>query len=381
MSIIGIDASRNRSGGAKVHLIGILNEIRPENYGFEKIHVWSYPELLDLLPERDWLIKHSPTALKKSIFNQLFWQFFIFPKELKKNKCDIVLNTDGGTVCRYKPSVTMSRDMLSYEKGEIDRYKYGKSWLRLLLLKYIQNSSFKHSTGVIFLTNYAANVIQKSCGRLRNIRIIPHGVSEIFANQKILSVWPSDPMKEELNCLYVSNTAPYKHQWKVIEAIYRLRKKGYKIVLTLAGAEGKAQNLVERAILEFSAEEFVIQLGHIKTMDLPCLISKSNIFIFASSCENMPNTLIEAMSVGLPIACSNRGPMPEVLGECGLYFDPEVVDTIERSIETIILDKSIRLKISNNVKEKATRYSWKRCADETMNYLKDILNGVNKNEK
>ncbi|WNL15938.1 hypothetical protein [Aliarcobacter cryaerophilus] len=84
MSIIGIDASRNRSGGAKVHLIGILNEIRPENYGFEKIHVWSYPELLDLLPERDWLIKHSPTALKKSIFSQLFWQFFIFPKELKK---------------------------------------------------------------------------------------------------------------------------------------------------------------------------------------------------------------------------------------------------------------------------------------------------------
>ena len=36
-------------------------------------------------------------------------------------------------------------------------------------------------------------------------------------------------------------------------------------------------------------------------------------FIFASTCENMPNILIEGMSSGLPILCSNYLPMPEFL--------------------------------------------------------------------
>ena len=45
--------------------------------------------------------------------------------------------------------------------------------------------------------------------------------------------------------------------------------------------------------------------------------------VFASSCENLPIILIEKMASGLPIACSNKGPMPEVLGSAGVYFDPE----------------------------------------------------------
>ena len=45
--------------------------------------------------------------------------------------------------------------------------------------------------------------------------------------------------------------------------------------------------------------------------------------IFASSCESSSCVLIENMASGLPIACSNRGPMPEVLKDGGVYFDPE----------------------------------------------------------
>ena len=47
----------------------------------------------------------------------------------------------------------------------------------------------------------------------------------------------------------------------------------------------------------------------------------------------MLNTLIESTCVGLPIACSNRGPMPEVLEDGGVYFDPENTQSIKRSIE------------------------------------------------
>jgi len=377
MSIrIAIDASRNRSGGAKAHLIGILSEIEPEKYSVKEIHVWSYPELLTLIPEKKWLIKHSPKELNKSIFSQLFWQKFTFPKELKEFKCDIVLNTDGGTVCRYQPSVTMSRDMLSYEPGEMDRYKYGKSWFRLLLLKYMQNSSFNAATGVVFLTNYAAHIIQKSCGTLKNIAIIPHGVGSEFSNKNQSVEWPEND--DAINCLYVSNTAPYKHQWMVIKAIKFLRNQGYNINLILAGGKGGGHHLVEEAISDCKAEKFVTMLGYVKPANLPEILASSHIFIFASSCENMPNTLVEAMSVGLPIACSNRGPMPEVLEDSGIYFDPENIESIKESIEELLVNESRRKEMTVKTKIKANSYSWKRCANETMEYLVEMLEGVNK---
>ena len=68
---------------------------------------------------------------------------------------------------------------------------------------------------------------------------------------------------------------------------------------------------------------------------MPEYLSKSNIFIFASSCENMPITLIEGMASGLPIACSDRGPMPEVLQDGGVYFNPEDCKSIVFAIEKL----------------------------------------------
>ena len=79
-------------------------------------------------------------------------------------------------------------------------------------------------------------------------------------------------------------------------------------------------------------------LGFVPHDDLPSLLAGADLFVFASSCENMPNTLVEAMAIGLPIACSDRGPMPEVLRDGGVYFDPENPESIAAAIETLIRD-------------------------------------------
>ena len=87
----------------------------------------------------------------------------------------------------------------------------------------------------------------------------------------------------------------------------------------------------------------------------------------------MPNTLLEAMSIGLPIVSSNRGPMPEVLEDGGLYFDPEDIYSISDSIEKVILSNDLRLKISNRAKKLSMKYSWNRCAEKTFEFLTKIV--------
>ena len=104
---------------------------------------------------------------------------------------------------------------------------------------------------------------------------------------------------------------------------------------------------------------------------LPALLADADLFIFASSCENMPVTLIEAMAVGLPIACSNRGPMPEVLADGGVYFDPEDARSIAVAVEHIIESPKLRLAITQKARMLSQQYSWSRCADETFAFIAD----------
>ncbi len=375
---LGIDASRNRSGGAKAHLIGILSECNPAKHGIQEIHVWAFSALLAQLPDYPWLIKHNPIALEQSLFKQLIWQATVFAGEVKSAGCDILFTTDASTLCRFKPMVVLSQDMLSYEPGVMRYFGYGLARLRLLVILVVQNLAFRRAAGVIFLTHYAGKIIQQSCGLLPAIAYIPHGVDTVFKHSQALSNWPISGGRP-IRCIYVSNAEMYKHQWVVVEAISLLRKRGYNLLLSLVGGgNGAAQHLLQDMITVADPQSvFVKQLEFLPHTELPALLAEADLFVFASSCENMPVTLVEAMAVGLPIACSNRGPMPEVLADGGVYFDPVDAESIAGAIEHIIQSPELRLAIAQRARFLSQQYSWKRCADETLafvaeTYLRDI---------
>lgn len=377
--IIGINASRARSGGAVSHLVGIISEMDWGINSDVEIHIWTYKQMFEKIPKHSLVKLHFNKVFDQSIFMQLIWERFGFPNELKKYNCDILLNIDAGSVARYQKMVTMSRDMLSYEPGEMDRFPFSKEKLRLIFLKYIQNASLRASNGVIFLTHYAGKVIQQSCGKLRNIEYISHGVGKEFTIAK-----KHEHVKLELqnpiNVLYVSNIAPYKHQWNVVRGIAHLRNKGYNVRLTLTGGGNidsltGSQKKLDEALQECDPYgRFVETLGYVSQSDLPQILNSADIFVFASSCENMPNTLIEAMSVGLPIACSDRGPMPEVLKDAGVYFNPDIPISIANALEKYLKNQVLLVNNAKKANQLSENYSWARCSNETFAFLRRVNN-------
>jgi glycosyltransferase involved in cell wall biosynthesis len=368
--VVGIDASRNHSGGAVANLLGVIGEGDPVSHGIQKVHVWAYKKLLDVLPDASWLVKHNPPELEKSLLRQIWWQYHWLPKEAAKARCDVLYSTDAATVCRFGPMVVMSQDMLSYEPGMMRHFGYGRKRLRLVAILVLQNMAFRRSNGVIFLTRYAAEAIKRSCGILPQVAYIPHGVGRNFKQSRKIQAWPNSG-ERPISCIYVSPIWEFKHQWVVVRGIEILRKRGHDIVLTLVGGgAGKPKRLLEKQIQVSDSEgKFVRQLGFVPPEELPVHLANADIFVFASSCENMPISLMEAMAVGLPIACSERGPMPEVLGDGGVYFDPEDATSIARAIERIILDANLRGFIANRAKALSEQYSWSRCADETWSFI------------
>lgn len=375
--VVAVDASRNRSGGGRTHLINILQGGDPRKHGVREVHVWAYRALLDALPEYDWLIKHGPPELEGSLIRQLLWQVFEFPVAFAAAGCDIVLNTDAGTVSSITPSVTMSRDMLSYEPGEIERFGWSKARLRLILLRYVQNRSLRRASGAVFLTGHAARTIQQSCGRLERVALIPHGIGDNFRVADRRPAWPASG-ERPIRCLYISNAALHKHQWTVVEAVAALRSGGLNVELQLVG--GGAGRGLERLHHQIAISDpdraFVDEVGAVPHSRLPDYLSLADLFVFASSCENMPNTLVEAMASGIPIACARRGPMPEVLQDGGVYFDPEDPISIAAVLKNLAGNAGLRRQVSSKAQILARQYSWGRCAAETWTFLAETCERV-----
>jgi glycosyltransferase involved in cell wall biosynthesis len=266
--------------------------------------------------------------------------------------------------------------MLPFDWRELLRYGFSIKTLRLLSLRFVQTAAFRKATGVIFLSRYAKDSVLNVVGNCTKSTIIAHGLNSRFKQspreQRPIDIYS---VGSPFRILYVSVIELYKHQWHVVEAIAQLRKKtGWPLVLDLVGpAYPKALLRLQSAIDHFDPlKEWVNYHGVIPFNNLHTIYANADLGVFASSCENMPNILLETMASGLPIACSNRASMPEILGDGGMYFDPEIPDEIANALESLISDPKNRNKLAKLSYLASEKYTWKRCADETFAFISDI---------
>ena len=204
-----------------------------------------------------------------------------------------------------------------------------------------------------------------------NVTVIPHGIGEHFKNE--IGCAPL-VQNTAVRILYVSNLAPYKHHHEVVSAASLLANEGFDVELRfVGGGSPKATDEINRHICKNRHQKLIVELlPHVDNAQLPSLYQEANICVFASSCENLPVTLLEAMATGIPIACSNRGPMPEVLGEDGAYFNPEDYHSIANILRRLIEEPEYRKFIGEGAKKRSERFTWSRCATNTLRFLSSI---------
>ena len=370
---IAIDASNIRVGGGVTHLIELLREADPAVHGFEKIFVWACKTTLARLDDKAWLEKRTDPALEAHLLKRIIWQRQTLPRLMSEVEADVQFVPGGSIVAKFGPVVTMSRNMLPFEWLELRRFGFSATTLKLMLLRWNQSNSFKRADGTIFLTGYAHDAVTTVTGPLKGkTTIIPHGVDTRFRldprrQRPVDEFTAQDPLR----VVYVSTVDEFKHQWHVVEAIGQLRAEGIPVRLDLYGpARGSTLPRLTEALRKVDGEgQFIRYWGAVDYKEIHKCYTAADICVFASSCENMPNILIESMAAGLPIACSDRGPMPEMLGEGGVYFDPENATSIANAVRELATHPELRTEKATRAFAASSNFSWTRCANETFGFL------------
>lgn len=374
--IIGIDATNLRRGGGVTHLVELLQATQPDECGFLKVVIWAGETTLRLVDDKPWIIKRNPQALNKGLLRRVLWQRYRLSKMARIEGCDLLFVPGGSFSGNFYPVVSMSQNLLPFEWLELRRYGFSFFTIKLILLRWIQTNTFRSSDGIIFLTEYARKTVLLATGALKaEYKIIPHGLNQRFLN----SPKPQRSIDEcsdenPFRVLYVSIIDYYKHQSVVVEAIAAIRRAGIPVVLDLIGpAFPPALKCLNEAIDRHAINQpWVFYHGAVQFDELHLRYAEADLALFASSCENLPNILIEMMASGLPIACSNRGPMPEILGPDGVYFDPEQAKDIAKALLSLISSVYLRNRVANINYQNSLKYSWRKCAIDTFNFLSHI---------
>lgn len=372
---LGIDASNIGIGGGVTHLKEILPYLVEKEF-IREITVFASQNVIDQLPQYENLNLFTFPELNKSLVTRVLFQLFKYDKFVKRN-CDVLLSITGDYLGNFKPVVGMSRNMLLYEREIWKEIKHPKEIIRFWINYLKQKHCFKNASGIIFISRYAERYISKKINLSgKNTTIINHGISPRF-NALV-------KMQDDINCytknnpfklLYVSTVHVYKHQWNVIEAVNNLRNKGYHIELNLVGgvifrpAGKRLLNIMKKVDPK---KEFIHYHNHVSYNKIDEFYKTANGIVYASTCENMPNILIESMASGLPIVCSNKEPMPEFLKHNGYYFNSKDVESITNAIERMLVNPNEREEMCINNIYEVKRYTWENTANKTFEFLRDI---------
>jgi len=359
--LIGIDASNIRTGGGLKHLEKFVQ------YTLEHLKNTSFVIVSNNKVNASFQKYSSVKCISNRLLNSnslfsLVSQLVFSNYYFKSNQCDLVFAPGGIFLSRFKPFFTMSQNMLPFENSELNFFSFNKR-LKFKLIKILQLISFRRSNGVIFLTDYARDKVKLHFNREINTTVIPHGIYQQKENSYNYN-------NDILEILYISDFLPYKHNLNVFEAVSELIDEGYNISLTLIGKKDRLQYSKMQKMLSVNLKliDKIKIMGQIPNDKIQEYYQKTSLFLFASSCENLPFIILEALSYGLPIITSNKSPMKDLVYGDRILFDSYNKNDIKEVIKMNI-DKQKLIEISRENYQLSKKYNWRDNIYNTIEFF------------
>ena len=191
----------------------------------------------------------------------------------------------------------------------------------------------------------------------RPIRTIPYGVDTgdfAFRGRDRNAIRRSLGIPQDaLVLIFVGTISRDKGVYELIGAFGTLARQEARLHLVMLG-NGPDLPHLRGMIASKPGLSRVRLVGQVPHMDVPTWLAASDVFVFPSYHEGMPNAVLEAMTCGLPVVATSVGGIPEVIQNSvtGLLVAPKDVDALVDALWLLSQDPGLRKELG----EKGRRY-------------------------
>ncbi|MEP6021392.1 MAG: glycosyltransferase family 1 protein [Paracoccaceae bacterium] len=167
--------------------------------------------------------------------------------------------------------------------------------------------------------------------------------------------------------LYVGRLHVRKNLLRLIDAFAQLPKTLQQAhPLILVGRQMYGGSDISDRIQSLGLEKVVHLVGHVEDADLPAVYRGAMTFVYPSLFEGFGLPPLEAMSQGVPVICSDRHSLPEVVGDAGLCVDTTDVGALTSTMLGLAENSNLRKDLQERGLLRARRFTWDRTAVETI---------------
>jgi glycosyltransferase involved in cell wall biosynthesis len=199
------------------------------------------------------------------------------------------------------------------------------------------------------------------------IDVVPNGIGLSPADQWVAEddVRRRHDLGSRPFVLTVSLKRPNKNLERLLDALALIPDER-RPLLVLAGHATRYQEELRAHAARLGVGADARFLDWVPTDELEGLYRASTCFVFPSVYEGFGLPVLEAMTRGVPVACSNRGALSEVAGDAALTFDPFDARSIAGAIERLLADPDERERLRQAGRVNAGRFSWAETARKTL---------------
>jgi L-malate glycosyltransferase len=154
----------------------------------------------------------------------------------------------------------------------------------------------------------------------------------------------------------------HKDHATLLQAAQRLAGRLSGLHWVVAGG-GPLRQELERLRAELSLVDRVHFIGHLE--EPARLIADADLFVMSSREEGLGTSVLEAMGLGIPVASTTAGGLPEMLSEgAGLLVPPGDAGGLAEAVERLVMDRDTRATVVARASEVVQRFTAARMAEE-----------------
>ena len=181
---------------------------------------------------------------------------------------------------------------------------------------------------------------------------------------------------EQLVVGSVGRLVTVKNYPSLIKAFKLIAERVPNALLLFAG-DGPNREKLEELTQQQGLKDKVKFLG--RRDDIPSVMNAYDVFVLPSYREGLSNTILEAMSSGLPAIVSNVGGSPEIVieGKTGYLFEVDDIEQISSKIIHLFEDSEMLREFSNNAREHVVKnYSLETMVNNYQNVYQELIDSA-----